>query len=138
MGARLLVSLRENIRGVPPAKLHAPSTPTPTPIHAPHPRRAHGSKEDRGNAESRADSEVRAVLGPPEGSPPGTSPTWPDLALALTRVKSNVMRQVVLDHGMRMDGRGLTDIRPITSRAGPLPRWAAGGSATFPQAEPLS
>ncbi len=32
------------------------------------------------------------------------------------------MRSVVLEHGRRMDGRSLTDVRVITSRAGPLPR----------------
>lgn len=44
-----------------------------------------------------------------------------------------VMRKVILEEGIRADGRGLTDIRPITSEVGVLPR--THGSAVFTRGE---
>lgn len=43
------------------------------------------------------------------------------------------MRSLVLDEGLRADGRGVTDIRPITSRAAVLP--CTHGSALFTRGE---
>lgn len=43
------------------------------------------------------------------------------------------MRRLVLKDGIRMDGRKVTDIRPIWSRAGVLPR--THGSALFTRGE---
>lgn len=43
------------------------------------------------------------------------------------------MRNLILEEGKRADGRGLTDVRPITSRCGLLPR--AHGSALFTRGE---
>lgn len=43
------------------------------------------------------------------------------------------MRRLVLKEGIRMDGRAVTDIRPIWSRAGVLPR--THGSALFTRGE---
>jgi hypothetical protein len=43
------------------------------------------------------------------------------------------MRQLVLREGIRADGRAVTDIRPITSRAGVLPR--THGSSLFTRGE---
>jgi len=44
-----------------------------------------------------------------------------------------VVRQLVLDEGIRMDGRGLDDIRPISVEVGILPR--AHGSGLFTRGE---
>ena len=43
------------------------------------------------------------------------------------------MRRLVLRDGLRADGRGVTDVRPIASRAGLLPR--THGSALFTRGE---
>lgn len=49
------------------------------------------------------------------------------------QVASGVMRELVLKHGVRADGRSVTDVRPIRSRAGVLPR--THGSALFTRGE---
>jgi polyribonucleotide nucleotidyltransferase len=46
------------------------------------------------------------------------------------------MRQMILTEGRRLDGRGLTDIRPITCEVGLLPR--THGSALFTRGETQS
>jgi polyribonucleotide nucleotidyltransferase len=56
-----------------------------------------------------------------------------DVALALKRVESGVMRGLVLKEGYRADGRGVDEVRPIWSRAGVLPR--THGSALFTRGE---
>ena len=48
-------------------------------------------------------------------------------------LESQEVRLKVLNHGMRIDGRGLTDIRPITCETGVLPR--THGSAIFTRGE---
>ncbi len=48
-------------------------------------------------------------------------------------IKRTVMRRNILDHGRRIDGRDLRDIRPITCEVGVLPR--THGSALFTRGE---
>ena len=48
----------------------------------------------------------------------------------------HAMRSTILDQSQRLDGRGLTDIRPITCELGPLPR--THGSALFTRGETQS
>jgi polyribonucleotide nucleotidyltransferase len=48
-------------------------------------------------------------------------------------VQKKTVRRIVLDEGIRMDGRGLTDIRPITVEVGLIPR--AHGSGLFTRGE---
>ncbi len=48
-------------------------------------------------------------------------------------VKARVMRTAIVRDGRRVDGRGLTDIRPITCEVGVLPR--THGSALFTRGE---
>jgi polyribonucleotide nucleotidyltransferase len=50
------------------------------------------------------------------------SPAWKDL-------QKKVMRARVIEHGVRLDGRGPKDIRPISAEIGLIPR--AHGSALF-------
>ncbi len=51
----------------------------------------------------------------------------------MQRVESRIMRNLVLERGLRADGRGVSDVRPIWSRARPLPR--THGSALFTRGE---
>ncbi|HEV8698001.1 MAG TPA: polyribonucleotide nucleotidyltransferase [Candidatus Limnocylindrales bacterium] len=48
-------------------------------------------------------------------------------------VHKKTVRRLVLDEGIRMDGRGVTDIRPITVEVGLIPR--AHGSGLFTRGE---
>src|SRR6185295_11193279 len=48
-------------------------------------------------------------------------------------VQKKTVRRVVIDEGIRIDGRGLTDIRPITVEVGLVPR--AHGSGLFTRGE---
>jgi DNA polymerase III epsilon subunit family exonuclease len=48
-------------------------------------------------------------------------------------VQKKTVRRLVLDEGIRIDGRGLTDIRPITVEVGLIPR--AHGSGLFTRGE---
>jgi polyribonucleotide nucleotidyltransferase len=52
-----------------------------------------------------------------------------DVGEILRSVEKSAMRQMVLERGERADGRGVDDIRPITSEVGVLPR--PHGSALF-------
>lgn len=51
----------------------------------------------------------------------------------MQEVASKATRRLVLEEGYRVDGRGVTDVRPIWSRAGCLPR--VHGSALFTRGE---
>lgn len=55
------------------------------------------------------------------------------ISLALKRLESKIMRNLVLREGYRADGRGVDQVRPIWSRAGLLPR--THGSALFTRGE---
>jgi polyribonucleotide nucleotidyltransferase len=48
-------------------------------------------------------------------------------------VQKKTVRRIVIDEGIRIDGRGLTDIRPITIEVGLVPR--AHGSGLFTRGE---
>ncbi len=52
---------------------------------------------------------------------------------AFARLEKNDLRKMVLDEGLRADGRGPKDIRPITCEVGILPR--THGSALFTRGE---
>jgi len=56
-----------------------------------------------------------------------------DLGSLFHDIEKDVVRKLVLDKGYRVDGRGLTDIRPITIQPGFLPR--THGSAVFTRGE---
>ncbi|DBA96172.1 TPA: hypothetical protein ACH3X1_015653 [Trebouxia sp. C0004] len=66
--------------------------------------------------------------------PMGTVGATPaQVSRALKEVASHTTRRLVLEEGYRVDGRGVTDVRPIWSRAGCLPR--VHGSALFTRGE---
>jgi polyribonucleotide nucleotidyltransferase len=58
------------------------------------------------------------------------------VALVLEEIEKKLMRGMILNQGKRLDGRGTTDIRPITGEVGVLPR--AHGSALFTRGETQS
>ncbi|MCX7737064.1 MAG: polyribonucleotide nucleotidyltransferase [Candidatus Kapabacteria bacterium] len=58
------------------------------------------------------------------------------VAEILNKLEKNAMRQMILDEGKRLDGRGLEDIRKISCEVGLLPR--AHGSALFTRGETQS
>lgn len=58
------------------------------------------------------------------------------VALVLEEIEKKLMRNMILEKGKRLDGRGTTDIRPISGEVGVLPR--AHGSALFTRGETQS
>jgi polyribonucleotide nucleotidyltransferase len=60
---------------------------------------------------------------------------WPPAAISaeFAEIEYSTMRRMVLETKTRIDGRGLTDIRPISVRVGLLPR--THGSALFTRGE---
>jgi len=59
--------------------------------------------------------------------------TEADIARACAELEYSVLRREVLESNRRVDGRGLTEIRPIAARVGVLPR--THGSALFTRGE---
>lgn len=57
----------------------------------------------------------------------------PLVSMAFDNVEKKHMRRMILEEGIRADGRGLKDIRPITCEVGILPE--AHGSALFTRGE---
>lgn len=58
------------------------------------------------------------------------------ISSAIHELESELMRDMILDEGVRLDGRSTKDIRPITCEAGLLPR--AHGSSLFTRGETQS
>jgi polyribonucleotide nucleotidyltransferase len=56
-----------------------------------------------------------------------------EIKAALRSLTKKLVRQRVVNDGLRIDGRGLTDIRPLSSEVGVLPR--VHGSALFERGE---
>ncbi len=56
-----------------------------------------------------------------------------EIGEALYRLQARIMREEILQHGIRPDGRGLEDLRPISMEVGLLPR--THGSALFTRGE---
>lgn len=99
-------------------------------------------KKDRGEAVAVLKDRVRTALvgsnGDENGSDANNGNSAPKydsttVSLALKRVESRVMRNLVLNEGYRADGRGVNEVRPIWSRASVLPR--THGSALFTRGE---
>lgn len=68
-----------------------------------------------------------------DGTPDALVSTMKQFNLVFKHLCSEVVRRMVVEEGVRIDGRGLSDVRPITSRAGVLPR--THGSALFTRGE---
>ena len=93
-------------------------------------------KKERGEAVAMIKEKVKEALILAEDETAETAPGKYDattVSMALKRVESRIMRNLVLREGYRADGRGISDVRPIWSRAGMLPR--THGSALFTRGE---
>jgi polyribonucleotide nucleotidyltransferase len=84
-------------------------------------------KQDRQDAVDRIFSKVRETFLPLDTVP--TPVQEKDLSNAIHEVERLTLREIVLSKKIRADGRGLTEIRPITIEVGILPR--THGSALF-------
>ncbi len=85
-------------------------------------------------------SEIKAevvthFLGEGETAVAATEQGWTksDIKEAVGKVESDVMRELIMRDGRRIDGRGLTDVRNIWTEVGYLPR--VHGSAIFTRGE---
>jgi polyribonucleotide nucleotidyltransferase len=87
-------------------------------------------KEDRANRTAQLAEEVKTAL----------AEKYPDRAGDISEVLHDMeyvaMREMILEKGKRLDGRGLKEIRPITIEIGLLPR--THGSALFTRGETQS
>jgi polyribonucleotide nucleotidyltransferase len=86
-------------------------------------------KQDRQDAERTALEEVVAELGIAEDD----ADSLREAKSAFKSVFKSMARQRVIDEGVRLDGRGLTDVRPITVEVGVIDR--THGSALFSRGE---
>ena len=83
-------------------------------------------KQERVEAVAAARAAVRDGLSEAELADPNLGP-------AFKKLESKVLRGDVVKHGRRIDGRATTDVRPIVSETGILPR--THGSALFTRGE---
>jgi polyribonucleotide nucleotidyltransferase len=88
------------------------------------------AKEARSDATAKVYEEVNTALA--EKYPEKTD----TINTILHDLEYHAMRSTILERGKRLDGRGLTDIRPITCEVGLLPR--THGSALFTRGETQS
>jgi polyribonucleotide nucleotidyltransferase len=86
-------------------------------------------KHERQNAESEIKMETIASLGLDEND----NDSLKQAKAAFSTVQKNVMRSRVVADGVRIDGRGLTEIRPLTVEVGLVP--GVHGSAMFQRGE---
>jgi len=92
-----------------------------------------GQKEAREEAlDLICDDLVKKLI--PEGEEPPYDKT--DIKLALYEVEEEQVRKAVLEKGIRIDGRGFEDVRPISCEVGMLPR--THGSALFTRGQTQS
>jgi len=87
-------------------------------------------KQERYAALDRIEEEVTAKFFNPETDDPAKKAEIHD---TFSRLKSSVMRERILNDGIRVDGRSTTGIRPISCEVGVLPR--VHGSALFTRGE---
>ena len=83
----------------------------------------------------------RAQRGDRRGHRRRSSPSWPsefegrekEIKAAVRSLTKQLVRQRIVDEGVRMDGRGPTDIRPVSAEVGIIP--TAHGSGLFQRGE---
>ena len=86
-------------------------------------------KHERQDAEKAVKEETMAALNLDEGDADSAK----QAKAAFSKVQKNVMRSRVVNDGVRIDGRGLTDIRQLTAEVGLVP--GAHGSGLFQRGE---
>lgn len=89
----------------------------------------HGKKERAGKLSELKEAMRQKYI---EGDT-GVFSSAKQLNYVFKQLMSDIVRQMVVEEGLRIDGRGLDDVRPITSRAQVLPR--THGSALFTRGE---
>ncbi|MBI3246943.1 MAG: polyribonucleotide nucleotidyltransferase [Deltaproteobacteria bacterium] len=85
------------------------------------------TKHERAQAVSTAKQEIKAAIVEEYVE------REKEIGAMLEELESDTLRQMVVREALRVDGRGLTDIRPITCEVGILPR--THGSALFTRGE---
>ena len=88
-------------------------------------------KAERMIAMAAVADEVRAALGERDEDPAD------DIRTVTRALEKKIMRARVLDEGVRADGRGLDDIRELSSEVGVLPRTHGSGLFTRGQTQAL-
>jgi len=84
-------------------------------------------KTERNKANDAVKAEIRAALGEQFADRPK------ELSEAIRSLTKKLIRQRVIDEGVRMDGRGVRDLRPVTAEVGVIP--TAHGSGLFQRGE---
>ncbi|HJQ46158.1 MAG TPA: polyribonucleotide nucleotidyltransferase, partial [Amycolatopsis sp.] len=94
-----------------------------------------GGKQDRDNATDEVKSAVLAKVGLGNGTDEGSAFQGRDkeIGAAFRALTKKLIRQRILRDKVRIDGRGLTDIRSLSAEVGVIPR--AHGSALFERGE---
>lgn len=92
----------------------------------------HFNRQEREKAEEELDADVYGHFA--EQFPDGKK----DIGEVLYAMKKQKVRAKILDHGIRPDGRKLTEIRPIWCEAGILPRVHGSGVFTRGQTQVLT
>jgi polyribonucleotide nucleotidyltransferase len=90
-------------------------------------------KLERQEALQTLEHEIMQALVGEEGENPEAAQRSKSIKALLHDLESQEMRRRILEEGCRADGRGTTDIRPISGRVGVLPR--VHGSALFTRGE---
>ena len=93
-------------------------------------------KQDRQEQTGQIFEEIRGKVIQEFSSDPETKIEDREIYNAFHELERRIMREMILDHKIRADGRGLSDIRPITIEVGILPR--THGSALFTRGETQS
>lgn len=88
-------------------------------------------KQERGMALGEANAALRAALTDSETGESRYKES--DVQQAIKQVTTEAMRRMLREEGLRSDGRGLDDVRPIRAEASFLPR--THGSALFTRGE---
>jgi polyribonucleotide nucleotidyltransferase len=87
-------------------------------------------KEDRSSCSSLIDEEIQKAL----------AEKYPEKSKIISGIMHDIekqdMRRMIIEEGKRLDGRGVTNIRPISCQIGVLPR--THGSALFTRGETQS
>ncbi|HYD08512.1 MAG TPA: polyribonucleotide nucleotidyltransferase, partial [Acidimicrobiales bacterium] len=84
-------------------------------------------KTERNKANDAVKAEIRAALGEQFSDRPK------ELSEAIRSLTKKVIRKRVVEEGLRMDGRGVRDLRPVTAQVGIIP--TAHGSGLFQRGE---
>ncbi len=95
-----------------------------------------GGKQDRYAAVNDVYKAAKAEYEPEDGNGRNQKWNWNTVRGILDEIEGEIIADMVVNQGKRSDGRGLTEIRPLESEVGVLPR--VHGSALFRRGETQS